>query len=38
MNLISRGLVWIAFNVNLGPLNPWIFGLAIWRWPHRSKK
>jgi hypothetical protein len=33
--LLRRALVWVAFEVQLGRLNPYILGLAIGRWPRK---
>lgn len=33
---MKRLLLHLAFNVPLGPLNPYIVGLAIGRWSHRA--
>jgi hypothetical protein len=30
-------LLWIAVNVPLGPLSPWVLGLALARMPRRVK-
>lgn len=32
---MRRALLWIAVNVPLGPLNPWLLGLARGRMPRR---
>lgn len=32
---MRRLLLWLACNVCLGRLNPWLLGLAIDRWPHK---
>lgn len=29
--------MWLFDNVPLGPLAPWVFGLAIGRWPREQK-
>lgn len=34
---MSRVLMWLIDNVPCGRLGPWIFGLAIGRWPRRVK-
>jgi hypothetical protein len=31
-----RGLLWLFDNVPLGPLAPWVLGLALGRWPRRT--
>ena len=31
-------LFWLFDNVPLGPLAPWVFALALWRWPKKMKK
>lgn len=36
-SLIRSFLLWIAFEVPLGRLNPWIIGLALKRKPVRVK-
>lgn len=33
---MRRFLFWLALDVPLGPLNPWLFGLAIGRMPHKA--
>jgi len=33
--MIRRALFWLAFNVPLGNLTPWVIGLAIGRKPVR---
>jgi hypothetical protein len=33
--LIRRALIWIALNARLGPVGPWILGLALGRRPRR---
>jgi hypothetical protein len=37
---MSRFLLWLVMDskIKLGPLAPWLFGLAIGRWPHRVKR
>jgi len=35
--MISKLALWLIFNVYLGRLAPWVFGLALGRWPHRAK-
>ncbi len=30
-------LFWLVFNVPLGPLAPWVLGLALGSWPKRVK-
>lgn len=36
---MRRFLFWLVMDstIKLGPLAPWVFGLAIGRWPHRVK-
>lgn len=34
---MRRFLFWLIHNVPLGPLAPWVFGLAIGRMPRRVK-
>lgn len=36
--MISRFLFWLVVDspVRLGALAPWVFGLAIGRWPHNK--
>ena len=35
--MISRFLLWLVMDssIRLGRLAPWVFGLAIGRWPHK---
>jgi hypothetical protein len=37
--MISRFLFWLVLDsrIPLGRLAPWIFGLAMGRWPHKKK-
>lgn len=35
--MMSRFLFWLLDNVPLGRAAPWVFGLAIGRWPRRVK-
>jgi hypothetical protein len=35
---MSRFLMWLIDNVPMGRLAPYVFGLAIGRWPHKVKK
>lgn len=35
MSLFHRLLLRLAIHVNLGPLNPWILGIALGRVPRR---
>jgi hypothetical protein len=35
---MSGFLMWLLDNVNCGKLTPYIFGLAIGRWPHKVKE
>lgn len=32
-----RALWWLVWHVRLGPLAPWVFGLALGRWPRRVR-
>ena len=33
---IQEFLIWLVWDgPKLGPLAPWVFGLAIGRWPHK---
>jgi hypothetical protein len=35
---MMRGVFfWLVWNVPLGPLAPWIFGLAMGRMPHKKE-
>lgn len=34
---MSRFLMWLVDNVPMGRLAPWVFGLAMGRWPRRVK-
>lgn len=36
---MSRFLLWLVMDstIKLGPLAPWIFGLAVRRWPRKVK-
>lgn len=34
---MSGFLLWLVNNVPLGPLAPWVFGLAIGRMPRRVR-
>lgn len=34
---MRRLLFWLVDNVPLGRAAPWVFGLAIGRWPRRMK-
>lgn len=34
---MGRFLMWIIDNVYIGPLAPWVFGLAIGRRPRKVK-
>jgi hypothetical protein len=34
--MLQRFLIWVAWDVPLGRLAPWVLGLALWRWPHRK--
>lgn len=34
---MRRFLFWLIDNVPLGPIAPWVFGLAIGRMPRRVK-
>lgn len=34
---MRRFLFWLVFNVPLGRAAPWVFGLALGRWPHRVR-
>lgn len=36
--MMKRALKWLALNVNFGPLQPYVVGLYLWRWPRRVKK
>ncbi len=38
--MISRFLSWLVMEspIPLGPLAPWVFGLAIGGWPHRVEE
>ena len=31
-------LLWLACNIPLGSLAPWVFGLAIGRRPHKAEE
>lgn len=33
--MVTRFLMWLIDNVPMGRFAPWVFGLAIGRWPHR---
>jgi len=33
-----RVLLWVVWHVPLGPLAPWVLGLALGRWPRRPEK
>ena len=33
--MISNFLMWLVDNVPMGRLAPYVFGLALGRWPHR---
>jgi hypothetical protein len=35
LNPIQRALVWVACNVRLGRLTPYLLGLAVLRWPDK---
>lgn len=35
--MIRRCLFWLVHNVPLGPLAPWVLGLAMGRKPRRVK-
>lgn len=35
--MISRALFWLIDNVPMGRLAPWVFGLAMGRWPRKVK-
>lgn len=35
--MIRRCLFWLVWNVPLGPLAPWVLGLAMGRKPRRVK-
>jgi len=37
MNMIRRACWWLANWVPLGPLGPWVTGVAMWRWPRKQK-
>lgn len=36
---MRRWLLWLVMDskVKLGPFAPWLFGLAVGRWPRRRK-
>jgi hypothetical protein len=38
-HIIMRFASWVFWDMDgvipLGPLAPYVFGLTIWRWPHR---
>lgn len=34
--VIQRTLFWLVWNVRLGPLAPWVLGMALGRMPKRS--
>lgn len=31
-------LLWLAWNIPIGPLAPWVFGLAVGRRPHKAEE
>lgn len=35
--MVRRALMWMVWNVPMGPLAPWVFGLAIGRRPRRGR-
>lgn len=35
---MRRFLMWLVWNVPLGPLAPYILGLAVGAWPERCEK
>ena len=35
---MKKLLLWIVWNIPLGPLAPWVLGLAIGRMPHRAEE
>lgn len=35
--MIRRFLTWLALEAPYAPLRPYVLGLAIGRWPHRSE-
>lgn len=35
---MSRLLIWLVWNVPLGPLAPWVLGLALGRKPQKVKR
>ena len=36
--VMRKLLMWLVWNVPLGPLGPWVFGLAIGRRSHHVKE
>ena len=35
---MRRFLLWIVWNIPLGPLAPWVLWLAIGRMPHKTEE
>lgn len=35
--MLSRALMWLVDNVPLGRAAPYVFGLAIGRWPRKVR-
>lgn len=35
---MRRLLMWIILNIPIGPLAPWVLGLAVGRLPHKAEE